>query len=293
MISVRWTLAAFAPLIAALGPMPRHATASKLRLQEVGSDSTSFDVVATLIAGPTESILWDGQYHLPDAKRLADVIAASHTHLKAIIISHPDHDHYSGVAAIVERFPGTPVYMTAKALAHYDTTAQQNFQMEKSRRPTLMADSLVHPTVLPTTHFTVDGERVDVIPDLTGDVVIPTNSLLWIPSLRAALAGDIVFNGVHPWLGSSSEASRAAWRAALKRIADLKPLVVVAGHKRDISAADSPASLAFMDAYLTDFDALRKTSADGAALRDAMLAKYSNLGVPMLLAYGAQVAYRK
>jgi glyoxylase-like metal-dependent hydrolase (beta-lactamase superfamily II) len=290
-ISARWSFALIAPLLIAGAPSARRA--SNLHLKEVGSDSTSFDVVATLIAGPTESILWDAQYHLPDAKRLADAIAASHTHLKAIIISHPDHDHYSGVAAIVERFPGTPVYMTAKALAHYDTTAERNFQAERSRRPTLMADSLVHPRPLPTTHFTVDGEAVDIIPDLTGDVIVPTNSFLWIPSLRAALAGDIVFNGVHPWLGSSDEASRTAWRAAVQRIAEMKPLVVVAGHKRDVSAPDTPASLAFMDGYLADFDALRKTSADGAALRDAMLAKYSNLGVPMLLAYGAQGAYRK
>src|SRR5262249_36963253 len=77
----------------------------KLHLEEVGSDSTSFDVVATLIVGPTEALLWDAQYHLPDAKRLADQIAASGKHLKAIIISHPDHDHFSGAAAIVERFP--------------------------------------------------------------------------------------------------------------------------------------------------------------------------------------------
>ena len=290
-MSARWTLLLIAPLLIALTPSSRSAP--KLHLEEVGSDSTSFDVVATLIAGPTESILWDGQYHLPDARRVADVIAASHTHLKAIIISHPDHDHYSGVAAIVERFPGTPVYMTAKALAYYDTTAQRFFQGEKNRRPTLFADSLIHPQVLPTMHFTVDGEAVDVIPDLTGDVVVPTNSFLWIPSLRAALAGDIVFNGVHPWLGGSDEASRTAWRAAVKRIADLKPLIVVAGHKRDVALPDSPAALAFMDAYLSDFDALRKTSADGAALRDAMLAKYSNLGVPMLLQFGAQAAYRR
>ncbi|MGH7620213.1 MAG: MBL fold metallo-hydrolase, partial [Gemmatimonadaceae bacterium] len=86
------------------------AAASKLRLEEVGSDSTSFDVVATMIVGPTEVLLFDSQYHLADAKRLADRIAATHKHLKAIFISHPDHDHFAGAAVIVERFPGTPVY---------------------------------------------------------------------------------------------------------------------------------------------------------------------------------------
>src|SRR5689334_16401274 len=149
-----------------------RAPAPKLHLEEVGSDSTSFDVIATMIVGPTEVLVWDAQYHAAEARRLADRVAATGKHLKAVVISHPDHDHYSGAAAIVERFPGTPVYMTAKALAHFDTT-KQYFQREKTRRPGVMTDSLVTPQLLPSTHLTVDGEELTVIPDLTGDVVIP------------------------------------------------------------------------------------------------------------------------
>src|SRR6188768_77029 len=77
----------------------------KLHLELVGSDSTSFDVVATMVVGPTEVLLWDAQYHAADARRLADRVAATGKKLKAIIISHPDHDHFSGAAALVERFP--------------------------------------------------------------------------------------------------------------------------------------------------------------------------------------------
>ena len=274
-------------------PLSRESTrpVSKLHIEEVGSDSMSFDVVATMIVGPTEVLLWDAQYHVADARRLAERIAATGKHLKAIVISHPDHDHYSGAAAIVERFPGTPVYMTAKALAHYDTT-KYYFQREKARRPAVLPDSLVTPQVLPSTHLTVDGEELQVIPDLTGDVMTATNSVLWIPSLRTVLAGDVAFNGVHPWLGSSSEASRASWRASIARVAELHPAVVVAGHKKDVTAADSPNVLRFMDNYLTDFDALRKTSANPDELRSAMLRKYPDLAVQVLLSYGAQVAFK-
>src|SRR4029078_2050179 len=168
-------------------------------------------------------------------------------------------------AKIVERFPGTPVYMTAACLAEFQRTASRQFQGEKSRQPALIPDSLVTPKVIPSTHFTVDGEAVDIIPDLTGDVLLPPNGFLWIPSLRAALAGDVVFNGVHPWLGASDEASRTAWRAAVRRMADLHPPVVVAGHKKGNASPDSPASLEFMDHYLSDFDTIRKSAADGAA----------------------------
>jgi len=274
-------------------PSRENATppASKLHLEEVGSDSMSFDVVATLVVGPTEVLLWDAQYHLADAQRVADRIAATGKHLKAIIISHPDHDHYSGAAAIVERFPGTPVYMTAKGLAHFDTT-KYSFQREKSRRPSMLPDSLVTPQVLPSTHLTLDGEELTVIPDLTGDVIIPVNSALWIPSLRTVLAGDVAFNGVHLWLGSSSEASRAAWRASIARLAELHPAVVVAGHKKDVAAPDSPDVLRFMDNYLKDFDAFRKTSSNPDELKAAMLRKYPDLAVLVLLNYSAQVAFR-
>jgi len=272
-------------------PRASAAPSPKLHLEEVGSDSTSFDVVATMIVGPTEVLLWDAQYHAAEARRLADRIAATGKHLKAIIISHPDHDHYSGAAAIVERFPGTPVYMTAKALAHFDTT-KQFFQREKARRPGVMMDSLVTPQVLPSTHLTVDGEEVTVIPDLTGDVIIPTNSALWIPSLRTVLAGDIAFNGVHPWLGSSSEASRAAWKAAVAKLAALHPAVVVAGHKKDVTSPDSPDVLRFMDSYLSDFDSFRKSSSSAEELRSSMMRKYPDLAVAGLLGYGAQVAFK-
>ena len=263
----------------------------KLHIEEVGSDSTSFDVIATMIVGPSEVLLWDAQYHVGDARRLADRIAATGKHLKAIVISHPDHDHYSGAAAIVERFPGTPVYMTEKAIAHYDTT-KRGFEMEKSRRPAMLPDSLVTPTPLPTTHLSVDGEEVTVIPDLTGDVSVPTHSVLWIPSLRTALVGDVAFNGVHPWLGSSTEATRTAWRVSIARVAALHPAVVVAGHKKDVAAPDSPDVLRFMDGYLADFDSIRKVSSGGRELATAMQHKYPNLAVQGLLSYGAQVAFK-
>jgi len=35
--------------------------------------------------------------------------------------------------------------------------------------------------VLPATILTVDGETVEVIKDLQGDVLKPTNSFLWFP----------------------------------------------------------------------------------------------------------------
>ena len=295
--AARVTLLAALPVTIALALLERPVVASawtapKLTIEEVGADSTAFDVVATIVAGPKEALLWDAQYHLTDAKRLADRIAASGKHLTAIVLSHPDHDHFAGAAAIVERFPGTPVYMTAKALEEYKRTAARDFNNEKSRAPQMLPDSIVTPVALPSMELKVDGEKVEVIPDLTGDVISGVNSVLWIPSISTVLAGDVIFNHVHAWLGSSDTTSRAAWRASIKRIAALHPKVVVAGHKKDVSAPDTPDVLDAMDRYLADFDSLRKTSADAPSLYQAMQAKYPDYAVSNLLRYAAMLAFR-
>jgi glyoxylase-like metal-dependent hydrolase (beta-lactamase superfamily II) len=282
-----------AALLVAKSPGAASASvAPKLSIVEVGADSTAFDVVATLVVGPKEALLYDTQYHLADAQRLADRIAATGKRLTAIFISHPDHDHFAGAAAIVERFPGTPVYMTPKALEEYKRTAPPAFRNEKSRAPQLLPDSIVTPQPLASMQLTVDGEKVEVIPDLTGDVITSVNSVLWIPSISTVLGGDILFNKVHAWLGSSDTTSRQAWRASIKRIAALKPKVVVAGHKKDVTAPDTPDVLDAMDRYLADFDSLRKTSADAPALFEAMKAKYPDYAVVNLLRYASMTAFR-
>ncbi len=289
-------------LLAPIHPPPAHLVpvqAGTLRLVQFVSDPSAYDVGSTLILGPTESLLIDAQYHWSDAKREAEQIASTGTHLKAIFITHPDEDHYMGAAAFVERFPGTPVYMTAAAIEEYRRKssgfipAVQRFVLRYARllAPKEAPDSLVAPQILPATSLSVDGAAVEIVPDQQGDVLRPTNSFVWIPSLRAVIAGDIVFNGVHPWLAASSPVSREAWHRSIQRIADLHPAIVIAGHKSSPDAPDTPDVLGAMNQYLTDFDAARATSYHTSDLVAAMRAKYPRYAVPQLLEYSAKAVY--
>jgi glyoxylase-like metal-dependent hydrolase (beta-lactamase superfamily II) len=268
-----------------------YAAAPKLHLEQVVADEASIYAVAVEVIGPTEMLLWDAQFHVADAKRLADEVARSHKHLKAIIISHPDGDHYLGASVIVDRFPGTPVYMTPVALAEFNQKAEKYFQNGKARTPDQFPDKLVSPQALSSMHFTVDGEDVEVVPDVQGDVLVKSNSFLWIPSLRAVLASDIVFSGVHPYLAASSETTRKDWHESLQKMKNLHPLIVVAGHKKDVAEPDSPDVLDFMDRYISDFDTTRLQSADSDALFAAMNKKYPDLAIPRFLQVAAKSAY--
>jgi glyoxylase-like metal-dependent hydrolase (beta-lactamase superfamily II) len=265
----------------------------QLRLEQVGAETdAAFHVVSAIIVGPTESLLWDGQYKVSDGKRLADRIAATGTRLKAIVISHADHDHYMGAMEVVKRFPNTPVYMAGATLADYNERSLRDLEAERKRPNADAPDTLVAAKLLPPT-LTVDGNRLVVIENLVGDVRKPASSALWIPSLQAALVSDLVFVGIHPWLGDSDIASRAAWAASLRQIAELKPKIVVAGHKADVNALDSPDSLKFMQAYLSDFDRFMQSSASPDDLVKTMRDRYPDLKLPGLMAAGARNNFKK
>lgn len=255
------------------------------------NDTMAYNVNSELIVGRTEAILIDAGLRRTDAEREAVQITALGKHLKAIFITHPDEDHYFGVATFVEKFPGTPVYMTAAAIDEFKKSGPKFFAGAKKGMPHEAPDSLITPQVLPNTTLRVDGQRIEIHPDEQGDVLRPTNSFVWIPSLRTVIAGDIVFNHVHPWLAASDAPSRARWHQSIAHIEALHPTTVIAGHKSP-DATDDPAVLTAMDQYLTDFDAARASSADAKAMVAAMEAKYGQWTVPLLLRYSAQVSYK-
>ena len=264
-------LQSVAALLAASATRP--VAAQGLRLTQFQSDTVMAHVTSTAIVGPTEMILVDALYHRTDAEREADSLAKLGKRLKAIVVTHPHEDHYFGAAALAKRFPGVPVYMTSPAADFYRWTFRSYLEDLNRTAPAELPDSLITPTELTSMTLTVDGQEIEIIPDLQGDVPKMSNSIVWIPSLRTVIAGDIVFNRIHAWAGTSDSTTRARWRESIARITQLKPAVVIAGHKAP-SAPDTPDVLRGMDNYLTDFDAAVAEYSDPDAVVARMKTKY-------------------
>lgn len=256
--------------------------AGSLKLDVYTSSDKSFCVNSTIIYGKTESILIDTQYYKSEAAKLADRIAATGTHLKAVIITHAHDDHYMGSEIIHERFPDAPIYMSAAALEQFKNESPSELAGQKKYNPAETPDSLPSPEVLPMTHFLVDGQAVEIMQG-EGDESKSTNSFVWIPSIRALVTGDIVFNQVHVWLATSNQQSRTAWLKSLDRLKALHPRIVVAGHKKNSEVKDTPIAIEFTQKYLLDFEAARRSSSNRDELFAVMKAKYSNLALEDLI----------
>ena len=144
------------------------------------------------------------------------------------------------------------------------------------------------PETWPGTHFTVDGQAVDVIAGLQGDVGPgPRNNVVWVPSLAAAIVGDIAFNQVHLSLRATDAQSRKAWHETLRLIRERNPRIVVAGHKNHPELPDTPDVLAFNQAYLTEFEAALAASRNAGELIAAMKQKFPQAGLDRILNFTA------
>jgi predicted dienelactone hydrolase len=256
------------------------------------ADQDSAAVTSTLIFGTSEAILVDAQFHLSDAKRLADRIDSHHVRLNAIIITHAHEDHYIGLAILHERFPDTPILMSANALQEFRENVVASLAAQKKYLPAETPDTVPVPGLLVDRGFRINGNEVQILGDLQGDVGgSPSNAAVWIPSLRALIAGDLAFDGVHPWLTNSDVQSRARWKEALRYLQTLRPQIVVCGHKRNPGDANTSSSLAFTIGYLDAFDAARAASTEPNALIATMRTQYPELAEEWFLMRAAKAAF--
>lgn len=280
-------------LVLAVGACETSPTPTPLTLEVFTAPENSYGVTSVIVYGPTEAALIDAQFRGSDTERLADRIEAIGRPLTVIFVTHPDTDHVVGLPVLHRRFPNARIYMTAAAMQVYrDTMGPVREQFARSPRPGDAPPLEPLATELPGLTLRVDGQVLEIIPDLQGDnAVAPTNSVVWIPSLRALLASDMAFQDVHVYLEDSTPEGREAWRAALQRLEAMNPAIVVAGHKRDPASADSPEVLSETQSYLEVFDRRARESANAATLEAAMLRDYPDLAYPLFLTVSSRSLY--
>lgn len=268
--------------------------ASQLTLEVFTAGENSYGVTSVIVYGPTEAVVIDAQFRAADAQRLADRLDAIGRRVTSIFVTHPDTDHLIGLGVLHERFPQARICMTAAALEVY----RQTISPIRAQYLAIPARADEAPPLEPLAEaiagstLTVDGQTLQIIADLQGDnASAPTNSVVWVPSLRALIASDIAFQDAHLYLEGSTPEGRAAWRAAIQRLEALNPVTVVAGHKRDAAAPDTPAVLAQSRAYLEAFERRLQQSGDAAALEAAMQQDFADYAFPIFLTISARSVY--
>jgi glyoxylase-like metal-dependent hydrolase (beta-lactamase superfamily II) len=135
------------------------------------------------------------------------------------------------------------------------------------------------PEELTEPFLVLEGERFPVTGPVAGSDGAG-NSFVHIPSLKAVVTGDIVFD--HAYFGVQRDKARVDWSATVDQILALKPEIIVPGHEGP-GATRNQASIAFMKKYIADWDANVARSKDAAEMRQNVLKQYPGLGMPFTL----------
>lgn len=185
---------------------------------------------SVLVSGPTEAVLIDAQYLKDDVRDLGDLIERTGKKLTTIYITHAHADHYGGAGALQERFPDAKTV----ALPEVIDNVKETLELQTAQWALMFGDACVPlghlPEPLHERTLYVDGAPLHIL-DVKQADIHPT-SVVHIPDIGVVVAGDAIYNEIHPMLGLATPNEWKDWIDTVDFVESLQPRMIVAGHRR-------------------------------------------------------------
>jgi glyoxylase-like metal-dependent hydrolase (beta-lactamase superfamily II) len=242
------------------------------RLVPNGDKRMFSPLTTTLIAGDHDAILVDPPLTSDQAAVVGDWIDDSGRVLRAIYVTHGHGDHWFGSGPLIDRFPGTVVYASEGTIA---LMRAQVWPKRLAEWDALFPGQVPQVEVLAVTptggQVELEGHDLHVVE--LGHTDTDSTTVLHVPGIALVVAGDAVYNHVHPCLGEAQGDGIKHWLDALDAIEALGPAAVVSGHQ-DETRTDDPATIGETRQYLLDARDQLDQQTDAGGFFDAMMKLY-------------------
>ena len=212
-----------------------------------------FSSNSTLICGNQDAILVSAPFLLSDAHRLAAGILETGKNLTHILIPefHPDHHFAAGV--LQDAFPDARVVATKNVAKDILYSADDKMELWGTLFGKQVPPRFYFPVPLMKDFLEIEGHKLEITDGWQADMANET--VVWIPSIRAALPTDLVFYQAHVWTVETNMEQRKQWKANLEKLRTMSPQIVIPGHVHfNNFSSDPDTTISFTLQYLNDFD---------------------------------------
>jgi glyoxylase-like metal-dependent hydrolase (beta-lactamase superfamily II) len=281
-----WLFGLLCLIMSALaGPVTAQTPA--LKITEWVSKTDPLLVRSGVIEGPTEIGLVDTQFTLSNVHRLIADLIETGKPLRWVYVTHPHVDHFNGATLLRAAFPRAKSYAQATAIPLYAPMVAERQAGLGAAAPgglpnvTAPAPDFFEP--VRAAGLSVDGQKIEIIRGFSDH---PDSSVVWVPSARTVITGDVVFSHTHAFTGDHNDI--AAWMALVEKIKVLKPVRVIVGHgpvdaHRDATVLDEQIH------WLEDYRAARAKDPSPDTIKRVMTAKYPGYANDFIFAFSEKV----
>jgi glyoxylase-like metal-dependent hydrolase (beta-lactamase superfamily II) len=245
-------------------------------------------MASTLIYGSENAVLTDPGMTEDQARALGDWVAGKGRNLTDIFITHGHGDHWFAAGLLAERF-GARVVATAGTITQmHGNVAARPLLWDKVYQG--IPPSPVTAVTVPGNRFTLEGHDLVIVE--VGHTDSDDTSVLHVPDLGLVVAGDVIYNGVHMYLGQSVVVGGfGPWRDAIGKVEALKPRHIVAGHQNKQLDDDARRTIAETRQYLDDADELLRTENTAVGFFNTKIERYPGHLGRMVLWVSASALY--
>lgn len=228
------------------------AQGAGLTAQVVTAEDAGFFVNSALLVGRTSVMLVDAQLTRAGALKVIDAIRETGKPLTLIYVTHSHADHFLALDTFRTAYPNVRIIATSQVRLNI-----QAIYLEKLEKwqGLLKADAANDPVEIIADDSDIivfDSVRIEVMKAIAGDT--PDCTMLYVPSSRTLITGDVTFVGMHVYTPETDASARMRWLRTLADIRRLRPAVVIPGHQRAGSPIDATTAVDFTEAYLRAYE---------------------------------------